>query len=217
MPPGKRPLSMTALKALGLKSLGQRLQNARRACRLTQEAVGEKLGVSLHTVSNWEGGRNEPTEQHLEELVQLYGVPVEELVRAAAAGAGGPLPVSSVPLRGYVAAGAPREAYELDLGAVPVPAAVLQKHPQAFALVVSGDSLSGDGISDGDVLLVDPEAGLQVGKIYIVRLPDGEVCARHVHLKDGAVRLRASNGTYKDLDVIQADILGRVVWHLRKM
>ncbi|MDO8472235.1 MAG: S24 family peptidase, partial [Dehalococcoidia bacterium] len=106
--------------------------------------------------------------------------------------------------------------YEVDLGEVAIPGFVLSESPNAFALKVSGDSLEGDGIHNGDLLVVDPDAGLQVSKIYVVRLGD-ELCARHLHMDDGQVRLKASNHKYEDIKVSNLDLVGRVVWHMRKM
>ena len=82
-------------------------------------------------------------------------------------------------------------------------------------MVVSGDSLSGDGIHDGEILVVDPDAVIEVGKIYIVRLEDGEICARHLIIEEGQVRLQSSNHLYEDLRVTGVQVIGKVVGHFR--
>ena len=51
----------------------------------------------------------------------------------------------------------------------------------------------------------------------MVRLPDGELAARHLFVEDGHVRLRAANDAYEDLTATGVQMLGRVVWHLRRM
>ena len=122
-----------------------------------------------------------------------------------------------IPVRGYVSAGAPREVWEVDLGTVPVPEFILRAHPNCFALMISGDSLEGDSISDGDIVVVDPDAAYQVDKIYIVLLDDGEVTAKHLTIGDsGQITLRASNDDYQELTVT-GRVQGRVVWHMRRM
>lgn len=83
-----------------------------------------------------------------------------------------------------------------------------------FALVVSGISLEGDGIEDGDTLLVDPDAGLQVGSIHIVRI-ENECCARHVFIEEEHVRLRASNGLYEEITAKELELVGKVVGHIK--
>ena len=58
---------------------------------------------------------------------------------------------------------------------------------------------------------------LQEGKIYIVRMQGGEICARHLHFDQGFVRLKSSNDRYEDLRATGGQVLGRVVGQLKMM
>ena len=60
----------------------ERVAAARKAAGLTQETLGEKLGVSRQAVSKWERGEADPSTANLLALGRLYGVPAEELLRA---------------------------------------------------------------------------------------------------------------------------------------
>lgn len=62
----------------------ERIAAARKAAGLTQEALGEKLGVSRQAVSKWEMGTSEPSTSNLMALAQLFGVTAEELLREVA-------------------------------------------------------------------------------------------------------------------------------------
>lgn len=62
----------------------ERIAAARKAAGLTQEALGEKLGVSRQAVSKWESGASDPSTSNLLALARLYGVSAEELLREAA-------------------------------------------------------------------------------------------------------------------------------------
>lgn len=210
-------------RALGpaLKELGATLKSARTAAGLTQIYVSKQLGVSVQAVSNWEIGKYEPKPKNIEHLAKLYGVSIDKLLQAPAESVSNvhsPSGVAAVSVCGYVSAGEPREAWETYLGTAPVGEELLMRYPNLFALIISGDSLEGDGIHSGDKVFVDPDAGYQVGKIYIVRLEDGEVCAKHLYMEaDGQIKLRSSNDGYEDLTVSGGQVLGRVVWHLRRM
>ena len=131
----------------------------------------------------------------------------------------GPTPpgIATIPVRGYVSAGLPRDLWQVDLGTALISEQIIDRYPDLFALVVSGDALKRDTIHDGDMVYVDPGAGLEEGKTYIVLMEDGEVCARRLNFEDGQVRLRSSYEHYDELRVTGAKLLGKVVWHLRRM
>ena len=63
------------------KTLGGRIQAGRKAAGLSQEALGEKLGVSRQAVSKWENGTSEPNTSNLMALARLYGIPAEDLLK----------------------------------------------------------------------------------------------------------------------------------------
>ena len=57
---------------------GEKIAALRRDHKLSQEALGEKLGLSRQAVSKWEA---DPTMDNLMELSRLFGVPVDTLLR----------------------------------------------------------------------------------------------------------------------------------------
>ena len=62
------------------KELGARLRQAREACRMTQDAVAERLDVSRPTVSQMEAGNRAVTSIELSELAYLYGRDISEFL-----------------------------------------------------------------------------------------------------------------------------------------
>lgn len=63
------------------KTLGETLREKRVDRGLTQELVAESLGVSRQAVSKWESGKTDPSTANLLALADLYGMPIEELLR----------------------------------------------------------------------------------------------------------------------------------------
>ena len=63
-------------------SLGEVLKEHRTRCSMTQEFVAEAMGVSRQAVSKWETGTADPSTSNLLKLAKLYGVTLEELIRA---------------------------------------------------------------------------------------------------------------------------------------
>lgn len=63
------------------RSLGEVLRAHRERCKMTQELVAQKLGVSRQAVSKWEQGASEPSTTNLVKLANLYGVDPADLLR----------------------------------------------------------------------------------------------------------------------------------------
>ena len=64
-------------------TLGQRISTYRKQLGISQEALGERLGVSRQAVSKWENGTSDPSTANLLALAKLFGVSPEELLNAA--------------------------------------------------------------------------------------------------------------------------------------
>ena len=64
------------------QSLGETLKEYRTQCKMTQEFVAESIGVSRQAVSKWENGTSDPSTSNLLALAKLYGVSIEELLKA---------------------------------------------------------------------------------------------------------------------------------------
>ncbi|MBP3568390.1 MAG: helix-turn-helix domain-containing protein [Lachnospiraceae bacterium] len=60
--------------------IGSFLATLRKEQGLTQEALGEKLGVTNKTVSRWENGNYLPPVEMLQELSKLYSVSINEIL-----------------------------------------------------------------------------------------------------------------------------------------
>ena len=63
------------------RSLGEVLRSHRERCKMTQELVAEKIGVSRQAVSKWESGAAEPSTSNLIKVARLYGVDPADLLR----------------------------------------------------------------------------------------------------------------------------------------
>ena len=63
------------------RSLAEVLKSHRERCKMTQEFVAEKIGVSRQAVSSWESGASEPSTTNLMKVARLYGVDPAELLR----------------------------------------------------------------------------------------------------------------------------------------
>lgn len=62
-------------------AFGEKLYRYRKAARMTQNALAEKLGIGSKAVSKWENGAAKPTTEMLRKLAAVFGTTVEELLR----------------------------------------------------------------------------------------------------------------------------------------
>ncbi|TLN05041.1 transcriptional repressor LexA [bacterium] len=97
---------------------------------------------------------------------------------------------AQLPLFGLVAAGRPIEAISSP-GMVEVPPTMIGRG-ENFVLKVKGDSMVGDGILDGDLVVVAKAHDAPNGKT-VVAMVDGEATVKHVYKMNGYYELRSSN------------------------
>ncbi|MBK8069679.1 MAG: transcriptional repressor LexA [Rhodanobacteraceae bacterium] len=106
---------------------------------------------------------------------------------------------STLPLVGRVAAGSPILAVENIESEIAVEAGLF--HPRAdYLLRVRGDSMTGAGILDGDLLAVHRSASAEPGQIVVARLGE-EVTVKRLQCEGGRVRLCAENPAYAPIEV----------------
>ena len=60
-----------------MTTFAKRITAARKEKKLTQEQVAQAMGVSRQTVSHWENGRVEPTQEQREALCRLLEIPAD--------------------------------------------------------------------------------------------------------------------------------------------
>lgn len=123
---------------------------------------------------------------------------------------------SYIPLVGEVPAGPLRYASEEVEEWIPVPTRL--KGEGRFLLRVRGDSMVGDGICDGDLVVVDPRLSIEEGEV-VVALVDGEATIKRLRRREGAIELEASNPAYPSLQIKEGEaevrLAGKVVALLR--
>ena len=86
-------------------NIAANLRHLRKANRLSQEEVAEKIGVSRQAVAKWENGDSLPDLVNCEALADLYDVSLDDLVRYDAEAEGMPIPPRNKHLFGVVTLG----------------------------------------------------------------------------------------------------------------
>ena len=207
--------------------IAARIKQAREESGLSQEEVGKHFGCSDVNISRIERGITGISISDLERLASVLGKPLGWFLSDKVSSQPRPLQVIlreareryeslelvELPIRGTVPAGYPFPEEEEQGEFIVVPRQELGGiNPQTlYALKIGGDSLQGDEIYSGHMVIVNSvDTEIVDGRIYIVRLGN-ESCARHVFKQDNQLRLVSSNGEYKELLATEVEILGRVI------
>ena len=121
-----------------------------------------------------------------------------------------------VPLAGLVAAGSPIEALEVP-ESVSLPPGFAGRG-DTFALRVRGMSMTGDGIIDGDVIVVEKRQRVENGALAVVLVDGTEATVKRFYQRGAVVTLRPSNPEMEEitLPAARVEVRGVVVGLLRR-
>lgn len=94
------------------------------------------------------------------------------------------------------------------------------RHPAATYFVrARGDSMTGAGIDDGDILVVDRSVTVTNGAIIIAAL-DGEFTVKRLSMRDNAVQLLPENPAYSPINITPesgAEFFGVVTFIIKQL
>jgi len=125
--------------------------------------------------------------------------------------------IGRTPLLGRIAAGRGLEAIPDEDAAFSLPAELFASSTgrERYALRVVGQSMTGAGIEDGDLIVVEEDEDPPDGAVIVALLAGGEeVTVKRLYREGDLLRLRPENGAHEDLLVPaeEAILQGRVVF-----
>lgn len=112
-------------------------------------------------------------------------------------------PIVSVP------AGYPSPAQDYSDTKIDLSEMLIRDQVSTFIVRVSGSSMEGAGISDGDELIVDRSIKPRDGHVVIAVI-DGEMTVKRLALSSAGVVLKAENPDYEDITV--AELSEMTIW-----
>jgi repressor LexA len=123
-----------------------------------------------------------------------------------------------VPLLGFVAAGRPIEAIQMN-EVISVPPDMVARRGKTYVLQVRGDSMIDEQIRDGDYVIVEDRQTAENGEVVIALIDKEETTLKKFYReKNGSIRLQPANRTMKALSIPseRVRIQGIVIGILRK-
>lgn len=189
---------------------GIKLKEFRLSRELSQNDLGQMIGVSKQAISMYERGEREPSMDILNRMADIFGVDINVLYGRDAR------PVM-VPVLGYVAAGIPIEAIQEILDYEEISPAMIKDGSEYFALKIKGQSME-PRIYNGDVVIVRVQPDVDSGQIAIVCVNGDNATCKKILKQESGIVLQPLNPMYEtvfysneQIAEIPITILGRVV------
>jgi repressor LexA len=123
--------------------------------------------------------------------------------------------VYKLPIVGMIAAGQPVEAYEDHSESLWVESS-LARSPRNFILRVRGQSMIGDGIYDGDYVIVQPQNTAENGETVVALIGGTGATLKRFYKERGHVRLQPANPYLEPMFVSDVEVQGKVVAVIRR-
>ena len=122
--------------------------------------------------------------------------------------------IMEIPILGTVAAGQPILSEENWDGTISIHRSMIKKNKKYFALKVRGDSMSGIGVMDGDMAIIEKQNVVRNGEIAVA-VVDEAVTLKRYFRENTRIKLQAENPAYKPIYCQNARILGRLAQIIR--
>ncbi|MBQ2318630.1 MAG: helix-turn-helix domain-containing protein [Clostridia bacterium] len=200
-------------------TIGNNIKRLRAESGLTQDRLGELVGVTGKAVCSWELGLKTPRMPVIERLADLFGVSKTEIIEDAKST---PVsPITRVPILGRVAAGSGCLADDNLDGYENVPTDILSTEEEYILLNVKGDSMS-PKIEEGDRLLIQLQPSVDSGSYAVVLIDDEDGVVKKVCYSKNRIELISENPYYpprifEDSEVTRVRVVGLVKYIFRKV
>ena len=102
-----------------------------------------------------------------------------------------------LPLYGRIAAGTPIEALRDQSTTVGVPASMLNRGSEHYALEVAGDSMIDAGILDGDTVIIQRSDTAENGAVVVALVDNEEVTLKRLRRRGDSIALEPANKAYE--------------------
>ena len=152
-------------------------------------------------------GRFSPTVIRGDFTGSLPGAPVAPDVAAV-----------ELPLYGRIAAGTPIEALRDQSTTVGVPANMLSRGSEHYALEVAGDSMIDAGILEGDTVIIQRSDTAENGAVVVALVDNEEVTLKRLRRRGASIALEPANKAYETriFGPDRVKVQGRLVALLRR-
>lgn len=204
-----------------MKSIGERIKDARKSAGLTQLELAKKTELSRSYIGDIEKDRYNPSVSTLQLIATATNTPLENLLPSSKTPSSTGRGVR-IPVLGRVVAGIPIEAVEEILDYEEI-TPELAATGEFFALQVKGSSME-PTLRDGDVVIVKKQPTVDSGDIAIVLVNGNDATVKEIKESPAGITLIGHNAAIytpqfysnKEIQNMPVQIIGKVVEMRRK-
>lgn len=142
-----------------MKQIGEKLRNARKKKKMSQQEVADLMGTTRVAIANYELDKNNPTYENIVRLSKILGISINDLNNNLY----NERPVNYVPIVGTASCGGLEMNFLQEEGQKALYSGDFWKQ-SLYCLIANGDSMAPE-IEDGDEVIIDPEVACQSGDI----------------------------------------------------
>lgn len=200
-----------------MKNTGEMIKYYRKKLGLTQEELGNYVGVQKSAIAKYENGRIENLKRStIEKLSELFGILPSELLGISATNN---VMSNTTNVIGVIPAGTPLEAIEDIIGEIEYPSRFANK--QVFALQIKGDSMN-KVLPDGCIGLFEKTSTLENGEIGAIMVNgDDATVKKFYRLTDSYVLEPVSFNPEQHPLIIKdgsvpVSVIGKLIWYCSK-
>ncbi len=121
-----------------------------------------------------------------------------------------------LPILGFIAAGKPIEPFSDPSAFLSVAPSMISGKSRSYILQVKGESMIGDGIFDGDYVVIEERHDVKNGDIVVALLDNGLATLKRFFKEATRVRLEPSNAKMAPIYATSVQIQGKVIAVIRK-
>lgn len=121
-----------------------------------------------------------------------------------------------LPILGFIAAGKPIEPFSDPASFLSVAPTMVSGKARSYVLQVKGESMIGDGIMDGDYVVVEERHDVSNGDIVVALLDNGLATLKKFFKEATRIRLEPSNAKMAPIFATNVQIQGKVIALIRK-
>lgn len=209
------------------KEVANNIKRLRTQRGMTQQELGDKIGVGKTTISEWEKGNKMPNAGNIEKISMYFDVAKSVLfmsqkeidaMKEAKFISGKSNHVRNIPLMGIIT---PNDIFRKEnvRGMIPVLAPILKEEKDYFYLKVNDDSMNLE-FTEGSYVLVEIDRDVRNNQIAVV-VVDGKTTIKKVIKTESTIALipQSTNSDHQpmmyDLNNNDVNVIGRVVQSMK--